>query len=264
MLIVLIFIYCNRYVYESVLLRKREKSTSLRRSRGSSLAVLPSARPPSPPPPQLDSSFSSPDNKSAAVRFAQPSNPFFVDVDSTLFQKAVNNVASALAAHVSQLALVALRLRVLPQRLVEIHTLLDLDLSANQLPDSAFSASFARLVRLKRLNLSTNLLTRVPAVLLQLQELTVLDMSSNAVTYIPDDLFKLEHLLVANFSSNAITQVPATITSNRIALQALNLDGNKIEKAVKPSVFSPSRFTLANNPATDTKIMRKELKDTST
>ena len=100
-----------------------------------------------------------------------------------------------------------------------------LDLSNNQL--TALPAEFGNLTQLTFLGLRFNQLTTIPTEIGNLTQLTFLDLSSNQLTIIPGTIGNLTQLTFLDLSSNQLTTILDTI-SNLIQLTFLDLNSNQL------------------------------------
>ncbi|XP_071451174.1 protein lap4 isoform X3 [Hetaerina americana] len=95
----------------------------------------------------------------------------------------------------------------------------ELLLDANHIRD--LPKNFFRLNRLRRLGLSDNEISRLPADIQNLENLVELDVSRNDIPDIPESIRHLRALQVADFSSNPIPRLPAGF----VQLQSLTMLG---------------------------------------
>ncbi|KAL7424160.1 RAM signaling network component [Cryptotrichosporon argae] len=103
-----------------------------------------------------------------------------------------------------------------------------LALSYNALRDHSLSSSFAKLHRLRYLNLKGNHFTEFPYAILSLPALEILDMSKNRLSSFPDTPGRLAHLKVLSLSHNTIYTLPTYLTTF-IDLKVFKIDNNPIE-----------------------------------
>lgn len=83
------------------------------------------------------------------------------------------------------------------------------------------------MIKLETLNLSENLLQRVPPSIIQLKNLKTINLSKNNLSNIPRELCQIEKLDSLDLSSNRITQIEDYIeTLNCIEL---NLNENRVK-----------------------------------
>ena len=111
---------------------------------------------------------------------------------------------------------------------------------------------------LTHLDLSDNLLTRLPTELVQLENLKWLDVSNNQITELPSNIGCLHYLEHLNVSHNRLTSLPKSFiefrnhVSGQISLTKLLLDGNQItappksivEKGIRAIVSFFEQITL--------------------
>ncbi|XP_046396097.1 protein lap4-like isoform X3 [Ischnura elegans] len=108
----------------------------------------------------------------------------------------------------------------------------ELLLDANHIRD--LPKNFFRLNRLRRLGLSDNEISRLPADIQNLENLVELDVSRNDIPDIPESIRHLRALQVADFSSNPIPRLPAGF----VQLQSLtNLGLNDMSLTSLPPDF---------------------------
>ncbi|XP_050429442.1 protein flightless-1 [Adelges cooleyi] len=116
----------------------------------------------------------------------------------------------------------------MPPSLESLTALTDLDLSCNQLPkvpDALYT-----LINLKRLNLSSNVITELSLALEVWQELEVLQLSDNELTSLPSSLCKLSNLkrLYINYNKLNFDGIPSGI-GKLSALEVFSACGNILE-----------------------------------
>ncbi|ORY28256.1 RAM signaling pathway protein-domain-containing protein [Naematelia encephala] len=103
-----------------------------------------------------------------------------------------------------------------------------LALSYNSLRDGSIVDSFARLSRLRYLNLKGNDLTRFPQALTQIASLEILDLSKNRITSFPDEPGRLAQLKVLSLTSNRLYTLPSYLVEFT-HLKVFKVDLNPIE-----------------------------------
>jgi hypothetical protein len=90
----------------------------------------------------------------------------------------------------------------------------------------SLSPEIEKLVNLKKLNLTLNLLTCLPNQIWNLKNLTELSLSSNQLTSLPEQIGNLKNLTSLHLSSNQITSLPEQI-GNLENLTVLDLSSNE-------------------------------------
>ncbi|KAK8869664.1 hypothetical protein IAR55_000232 [Kwoniella newhampshirensis] len=103
-----------------------------------------------------------------------------------------------------------------------------LALSYNSLKDGSIVDSFARLSRLRYLNLKGNYLTQFPQALTDLAALEILDLSKNRITSFPEVPGRLCRLKVLSLTNNKLYTLPSYLVDFTV-LKVLKVDGNPIE-----------------------------------
>ena len=78
------------------------------------------------------------------------------------------------------------------------------------------------------INLSNNLLKKIPKQLFSNDTIRTLDLSNNALEYLPEEIFNLKKLKKLNITNNNITELSSSITLLK-ELEELILDGNPIQ-----------------------------------
>lgn len=109
---------------------------------------------------------------------------------------------------------------------------------------------------LRKLDLSHQELTEVPAGIAGLRQLRVLDLSYNNLTSIPDFLLKLPRLRTLAIGHNAITSLPLNLASS--SLENLIADYNCID-FILPSSFSGLRKLILSHNRINVGIVRTVL-----
>jgi small GTP-binding protein len=108
-----------------------------------------------------------------------------------------------------------------------------------------------KLTELERLDLSGNLLTRMPHEIIKLTKLTSLDLRDNQLTSLPTEITKLSKLTRIDLGNNQLTSLPPEIT--KLAnLTSLDLRSNQLT-SLPPEInklTKLSRLTLENNRLT--------------
>lgn len=91
----------------------------------------------------------------------------------------------------------------------------ELDLSHNRLTGS-LPAEIRLLARLRRLDVSDNVMTGVPAEIGQLSELRSLDLSNNRLTGLPRELAYLKNLEMLDLSGNDVSESDLKIITDAL------------------------------------------------
>jgi Leucine-rich repeat (LRR) protein len=126
-----------------------------------------------------------------------------------------------------------------------LHTLLELDLSHNELSD-VNNAALARCASLRRLMLHNNSLTEIFQLPISLSHL---DLSHNAISNIPplETWPTMNSLLSLDLSYNVIEDsLERGAFSNLLTLQRLNLEGNGMTKVPWESLSELSTLQFLN------------------
>lgn len=104
------------------------------------------------------------------------------------------------------------QLTFLPDVIVECRNLANIILKNNLLDDTGFPKSLSGLRQLKELNLSGNLLTRIPdSVLDTSSSLVSLYVGANRISVVPKEIGQLKKLQVLYLGGNQLTEIPMEI-----------------------------------------------------
>ncbi len=124
-----------------------------------------------------------------------------------------------------------------------------LDLSGKGL--TKLPAELWQLSNLTEFDISYNRLTAVPKELGQLSHLTRLDLSKNQLTAVPKELGQLSHLIELNLSSNQLTAVPEEL-GQLSHLKGLYLYNNQLTAVPKElgQLSNLTKLSLSNNQLT--------------
>ena len=98
---------------------------------------------------------------------------------------------------------------------------------------------------LRKLDLSHQDLTEVPADIAGLKQLRVLDLSYNNLTSIPDFLLELPHLKTLAVGHNAITSLPLSLAKSSI--KDLIADYNRIDFILPSTLIGLRKLILSHN-----------------
>ena len=144
----------------------------------------------------------------------------------------------------------------LPASIQYIETLVDLNLSRNNLTDTKTFTYLAQLDRLRSLWLNDNNLTALPNTISQLHQLRNLYFEHNNVENLPKDFYKMKKvwvihaghnkfnslpeqfskmkaLLLLHINNCNISEIPEAFNSKKISLFGLIIDNNNISEADK-------------------------------
>ena len=102
------------------------------------------------------------------------------------------------------------------------------------------------------LDLSYNVLTKLPSEITKLTNLTKLNLIGNQLTELPPEIAKLTNLTTLDLGNNQLTQLPPEITK-LTNLNTLNLSGNKLTE-LPPEIAKLTNLTtlkLVNNQLTE-------------
>ena len=98
---------------------------------------------------------------------------------------------------------------------------------------------------LRKLNLSHQGLSEVPAEIAHMKHLRVLDLSYNNLTVIPEALFKLPHLRTLVVSHNHISSLPFALGTSSI--QDLIVDYNNIDFILPITLTGLRKLIISHN-----------------
>ena len=138
-------------------------------------------------------------------------------------------------------------LRELPNEILELPQLKELDLSGNQL--HTLPESITQLQNLTHLSLNDNQLNALPETITQLQNLTDLNLNGNQFNALPESITQLQNLTHLNLSGNQLGTLPESITRLR-NLTGLYLSSNRLS-TLPESITQLQNLTelnLLNNP----------------
>ncbi len=127
--------------------------------------------------------------------------------------------------YLTELNLTDNNLDAVPPGLETLADLKRLTLKHNNFTDMV---SFTHLKQIKRLNLHDNLITAIPAEIVNMESLEVLDLSNNKITELPIELLQLKNLKVLNLSNNPLKQLADWIGQFE-HLEELNLVQTQLE-----------------------------------
>ena len=137
-------------------------------------------------------------------------------------------------SQLQQLNLSDNQLRELPKAIASLSQLQQLDLTRNQLRE--LPEAIASVTQLQHLDLSGNQLTALPEAIAHLTNLKILNVGGkpwheqkNQLTALPEAITSLTQLQQLDLSGNQLTALPEAITS-LIQLQQLNLCGNQLRE----------------------------------
>ena len=139
--------------------------------------------------------------------------------------KADQLIESALSNRASSLSLAGLGLESLPESLIALTSLKELNIARNQLAE--LPNWLETISALERINLAGNKLTRLPAWLTSNRNLTDLNLTGNRLTQLPDSLGHLTLLRSLNVARNQIVRLPVNIGA-LVALIDLDLSSNQL------------------------------------
>ena len=101
------------------------------------------------------------------------------------------------------------RLQVLPEFILQLQKLAELDISFNNMPFLLENIGY--LARLERLYLGSNRFSILPVSIGQLTSLQVLDASSNILTILPNELGNCQSLVKLDLSKNRLAELPLSL-----------------------------------------------------
>ncbi|WVO14018.1 hypothetical protein L204_101643 [Cryptococcus depauperatus] len=139
-----------------------------------------------------------------------------------------------------------------------------LALSYNLLRDWSIVDSFAKLSRLRYLNLKGNSFSQFPPAIIQMPALEILDFSKNRITCFPEQPGHLIKLKVLSLTSNKIRVLPSYMMEFTV-LKVLKVDQNPIEWPPK-DVLGPlcETSSLEGKPGASTRKKRTKEEDLKT
>ncbi len=98
---------------------------------------------------------------------------------------------------------------------------------------------------LRKLNLSHQGLTKVPAEIAGMKQLRVLDLSYNSITHIPDFVFALPHLRTLAIGHNQLSSIPFSIAKSQI--RELIADYNQIDFILPSTLAGLRKLIISHN-----------------
>ena len=98
---------------------------------------------------------------------------------------------------------------------------------------------------LRKLNLSHQGLTEVPAEIAGMKQLRVLDLSYNSITHIPDFVFALPHLRTIAVGHNELRSLPFSISGSPV--QNLIADHNQIDFILPSTLTGLRKLIISHN-----------------
>lgn len=98
---------------------------------------------------------------------------------------------------------------------------------------------------IRKLNLSHQGLTEVPAEIAGMKQLRVLDLSYNSITHIPDFVFALPHLRTLSVGHNQLRSIPFGIANSPI--RELIADYNKIDFILPSTLTGLRKLIISHN-----------------
>ena len=98
---------------------------------------------------------------------------------------------------------------------------------------------------LRKLNLSHQGLTEVPAEIAGMKQLRVLDLSYNSITLIPDFVFALPYLRTLAIGHNQLSSIPYSIANSPI--RELIADYNKIDFILPSTLTGLRKLIISHN-----------------
>jgi internalin A len=133
-------------------------------------------------------------------------------------------------------------LKVLPQELIQLQQLEELNLSYNQ--NNTLPESIGQLINLTSLDLQNNELNTLPESIGQLINLTSLDLQGNKLSALPESISQLTNLTSLDLRSNKLNALPESI-SQLTNLTSLELLGNQL-KALPKWIGQLTKLTSLN------------------
>ncbi|KAL6949723.1 hypothetical protein ACO0QE_000379 [Hanseniaspora vineae] len=131
------------------------------------------------------------------------------------------------AISLSSIRMVNIRASQFPPNLCEVNKLVTLELSRNLI--KKIPQQIAKLENLSILNLQCNKLERLPQGFANLRHLQILDLSSNKFTAFPDIICECTNLLQIDLSNNRIQSIPQNI-NNLTKVAKINISNNRLRK----------------------------------
>ena len=131
------------------------------------------------------------------------------------------------AISLSSIRMVNIRASQFPPNLCEVNKLVTLELSRNLI--KRIPQQISKLENLSILNLQCNKLERLPQGFANLRHLQILDLSSNKFTAFPDIICECTSLLQIDLSNNRIQSIPQHI-NNLTKVAKINISNNRLRK----------------------------------
>jgi Leucine-rich repeat (LRR) protein len=166
------------------------------------------------------------------------------------YREAEQTIEKARREGAIKLDLSGIELTELPEVIVSLSQLQQLNLSDNQLTE--LPEAMASLSQLQQLDLSTNQLTELPEVIVSLSQLQQLDLSDNQLRELPKAMASLSQLQQLDLSTNQLTELPEVIVSLS-QLQQLDLSDNQLRELPKAiaSLSQLQQLDLSYNQLTE-------------
>jgi Leucine-rich repeat (LRR) protein len=139
--------------------------------------------------------------------------------------EAIRRIKSAFETKSTKLDLSNLGLTALPQEMLTLQYLKELNLEGNNL--SSFPSEIASLQNLEILNFKNNQLSSLSDKLVWHSNLTHINLENNHFTSFPPELTYIPNLMFLDFQNNQLTSLPERI-GNLSNLQTLNLENNQL------------------------------------
>ncbi|KAJ3046206.1 hypothetical protein HDV00_000018 [Rhizophlyctis rosea] len=127
------------------------------------------------------------------------------------------------------------KLKEIPEKILAIKTLKNLDLSKNKL--TVLPPDLSTFTTIKFLSLSHNTFSNFPPPILSLRTLTTLNLSHNTIKTLPSEITSLTSLKSLLISHNALVTIPQTITHLK-ALVVLDVSHNGLLSLPEPDTSS--------------------------
>jgi len=185
-----------------------------------------------PSPTMLDYSYTGMESPDFAEALANQPSKVFSSVETIL---ATNNSLLQLPDSLSRyvnlrtMDLSYNQLTSIPDCITHCINLASIVAKHNLLDEDSFPKNFSQLTKLKELNISGNLLTRVPYEILELNSLAALHLGANRINFVPKEICWLKKLEVLYLGGNMITEIPTEI-GELTHLKVFVLCDNRLEE----------------------------------
>jgi len=164
---------------------------------------------------------------------------------------------------ITSLSLTYRNMEVFPSQIVYLENLQTLDLSGNRIdyiPGMIFNSSNPLVLKLKYLNISKNLLKKIPKSICNLKNLAFLCVCDNQLSELPTNLDKLQSLVKICLTQNRLHHLPSSILkirNLRCCVEKNLLDSWPIELGISEKI--PTLYDMAFEKVMRTPHLRDQM-----